>query len=45
MATQGITHLQENTQHQVMDIIKEFNIFDTANDPYQEHDFGTFSAS
>lgn len=42
LMTEGIQSLQENTRHDIIEAIRDFEDFDTdANDPYQEHDFGS----
>jgi len=30
-------------RHLILQAVKEFNIFNNDNDPYKEHDFGSFS--
>lgn len=34
--------LEENEKLEVLDIVKKYNNFDVSNDPYLEHDFGSF---
>ena len=41
--TLGIQSLPEELQRAVLNSVQAFNIFNEDNDPYGEHDFGTFS--
>lgn len=40
--TQGIKALDETIQSQIVEKIQTFNDFSKDNDPYKEHDFGSF---
>jgi len=40
-ATPGVTNLSHDMRGRVLIAIKEFNDFDSGNDPYAEHDFGS----
>lgn len=40
--SQGIHHLPWGTQWEILERIKQYNAFDEANDPWGEHDFGSF---
>lgn len=41
LKTQGIEALRETDQFQIFNLIKTFDNFSKANDPYSEHDFGS----
>lgn len=42
LMTQGIQALKESTRHSIIEAVRDFEDFDLeANDPHQEHDFGT----
>jgi hypothetical protein len=43
MLTQGIQSLSDNERHDIMQKVRAFNSFTKNNDPYHEHDFGSFS--
>jgi hypothetical protein len=40
--TQGIAELGEDAVHQTLELVKSYDQFTPLNDPYQEHDFGSF---
>jgi len=40
-ATPGVTNLSHDMRGRVLIAIREFNDFDSGNDPYAEHDFGS----
>ena len=42
MLTQGILALAGEAQRQILDRVKSFDAFAPDNDPYDEHDFGSF---
>ena len=42
MLTQGILGLGGEAQRQILDRVKTFDAFTPDNDPYGEHDFGSF---
>ncbi len=42
MLTVGIQALSEETQRAVLEQVRAFNDFSEDNDPYGEHDFGSF---
>jgi len=42
MLTQGILALGGEAQRQILDRVKTFDAFTLDNDPYGEHDFGSF---
>ena len=41
--TQGVDALCTEVKAEVLRRVREFNRFDTDNDPYHEHDFGAFN--
>lgn len=41
--TQGIHHLPEDVQQQIFQKVRTFTNFNKDNDPYGEHDFGSFT--
>lgn len=41
--TEMVAALPRDTKAQVILAVQSFNAFDTDNDPYQEHDFGSFT--
>ena len=40
MITQGVHHLPEDIQTQIIDKVRNSDTFTEDNDPYSEHDFG-----
>lgn len=42
MLTQGILRLGGEAQRQILERVKTFDAFTPDNDPYGEHDFGSF---
>ncbi len=42
MMTHGISILDPGDQGAIFARVRDFNVFTEANDPYKEHDFGTF---
>lgn len=42
MLTRGILALGGEAQHEILRKVRGFDGFDAANDPYGEHDFGSF---
>ena len=42
MLTAGINALSADDVAQILSRVRSFNNFTTANDPYEEHDFGSF---
>ena len=42
LLTRGINALHKDDIAQIVNNVKTFNNFTTDNDPYQEHDFGSF---
>jgi hypothetical protein len=42
VATQGIQALPATEQAAILHAVQTFSVFNEDNDPYQEHDFGTF---
>jgi hypothetical protein len=40
--TQGIAELGDDAVHQILAQVKSYDRFTPLNDPYQEHDFGSF---
>ena len=43
LMTRGVADHED--RHLILQAVKEFNIFNNDNDPYKEHDFGSFSLS
>ena len=43
MVTTGIQSLPEEKQRAILQAVQAFNTFHEDNDPYQEHDFGSFT--
>ena len=43
MLTSGIRAKSQSTLAEILNQVKCFNNFTTANDPYNEHDFGSFN--
>jgi hypothetical protein len=41
LMTRTVAH--DEDRHLILQAVKEFNIFNNDNDPYKEHDFGSFS--
>lgn len=42
LATEGIRALSKEVQAEILTQVKDFNDFTEGNDPYGEHDFGSF---
>lgn len=45
MATRGIMSLEEAAISEIFDAVQEFRNFTEDNDPYGEHDFGSFTVA
>ena len=43
VATRGIVDLGPEKVHQIMQAVRDFDDFSPDNDPYSEHDFGSFT--
>ena len=41
--TRGIADLEPEAVREILEEVKEFNDFSVDNDPWEEHDFGSFS--
>ena len=41
--TRGVADLDQVEVNEILKIVKEFNIFTKDNDPWKEHDFGSFN--
>jgi hypothetical protein len=42
LITIGVSELGREQQHQILETVQNFSTFDSANDPHDEHDFGSF---
>lgn len=40
--TQGIAELDDDAVQQILAAVRSYDSFTSANDPYEEHDFGSF---
>lgn len=40
--TQGIAELDDDSVQQILAAVRSYDSFTSANDPYEEHDFGSF---
>lgn len=44
LITSGVRALGSILVHEILKTVRQFDRFDQANDPYNEHDFGSFSS-